>query len=163
LGRLEAFQLSSGPAAHFCAELASKSAYGEVSSLQEPEQSENGAKKPGTVLIVDDNASHLKIYCWMLQRKGYECIPALVGSTSVQLPTSGTICMVLLDYRLNSALTAADVAEQVKTGFPSAPIVLLSELPWMPDGADRYAKAFVHKGEHELLFETVAKFCAGSA
>jgi hypothetical protein len=36
-------------------------------------------------------------------------------------------------------------------------------LPWMPDGADRYAKAFVHKGEHELLFETVARFCGPSA
>jgi hypothetical protein len=51
----------------------------------------------------------------------------------------------------------------LQTGFASAPIVILSELPWMPDGADRYAKAFVHKGEHELLFETVAKFCGQSA
>jgi hypothetical protein len=99
----------------------------------------------------------------MLQRKGYQCIPALVGSSSVQLPTSGTVCMVLLDYRLNSTLTPADIAEQLKAGFPSVPIVILSELPWMPDGANRYAKAFVHKGEHELLFETIARFCAESA
>lgn len=113
--------------------------------------------------MIDDNPQHLKIYCWMLQRKGYECIPALVGSTSVELPTSGSVCMVLLDYRLNSTLTAADVAEQLKTGFASAPIVILSELPWMPDGANRFAKAFVHKGEHDLLFETVAKFCGESA
>ena len=134
-----------------------------VSSLQESEQAEERAKKTGRVLVIDDNPQHLKIDCWMLQRKGYECIPALVGSTSVALPTSGSVCMVLLDYRLNSTLTAADVAEQLKTGFASAPIVILSELPWMPDGADRYAKAFVHKGEHEVLFETVEKFCEKSA
>ncbi len=67
--------------------------------------------------------------------------------------------MILLDYRLNSSLTAADVAEQLKTGFPSVPIVILSELPWMPEDANRYATAFVHKGEPEQLFETVAAFC----
>jgi DNA-binding NtrC family response regulator len=134
-----------------------------VSSLQEPKENEKLAKKTGTVLVIDDNPQHLKIYCWMLQRKGYNCISALVGSTSVQLPTSGSVCMVLLDYRLNSSLSAADIAEQLKTGFASAPIVVLSELPWMPDDATSYAKAFVHKGEHELLFETVAKFCGQSA
>jgi len=115
--------------------------------------------KNTTVLVVDDNAQHLKIYCWMLQRQGYQCIPALVGSTSVDLPTSKNICMVLLDYRLNSSLTAADVADQLQVDFPSAPIIILSELPWMPEDAQRYAKGFVHKGEPDLLMETVARFC----
>jgi DNA-binding NtrC family response regulator len=124
-------------------------------SLQSTEQT----KKNGTVLVIDDNPQHLKIYCWMLERKGYTCVPALVGSTSVEWPKSGGVCMVLLDYRLNSSLTAADVAEQLKTGFPSVPIVILSELPWMPEDANSYAKAFVHKGEHDQLFETVAAFC----
>lgn len=114
------------------------------------------------MLVIDDNPQHLKIYCWMLERKGYECLPALVGSTSVELPTARTICLALLDYRLNSSLTAADVAEQLKAGFPLAPIVILSELPWMPDDANRYANAFVHKGEHDHLFETIAKFCGES-
>ena len=111
------------------------------------------------ILVVDDNSQHLKIYCWMLQRQGYHCIPALVGSTSVDLPTSKNVCLVLLDYRLNSSLTAADVADQLKIEFPSAPIIILSELPWMPEDAGRYAKGFVHKGEPARLMETVAKFC----
>ena len=128
-------------------------------NVQEPEEIQTESKKRHTVLVIDDNEQHLKIYCWMLQRSGYECIPALVDSTSVQLPTSRTICLVLLDYRLNSSLTAADVAEQLKAGFPSAPIVILSELPWMPDDAQGYARAFVNKGEPERLLETVAQFC----
>lgn len=49
-----------------------------------------------------------------------------------------------------------------RAGFPLAPIVILSELPWMPDDANRYANAFVHKGEHDHLFETIAKFCGES-
>jgi len=67
--------------------------------------------------------------------------------------------MVLLDYRLNSSLTAADVTDQLQVDFPSAPIIILSELPWMPEDAQRYAKGFVHKGEPDLLMETVARFC----
>ena len=128
-------------------------------SLQESRQNSEEAQKAGAVLLIDDDAQHLKIYSWMLERKGWKCIPALVGSDSVELPTSRSICMVLLDYRLNSSLTAADIAEQLKASFPSAPIVLLSELPWMPEEAHRYAKAFVHKGEPEQLFQTVARFC----
>ena len=95
----------------------------------------------------------------MLQRKGYQCIPALVGSTSVDLPTAKNVCMVLLDYRLNSSLTAADVAAKLKVDFPSAPIIILSEMPWMPEDAQPYAKGFVHKGEPDRLLETVAMFC----
>jgi|SRR5690348_8192304 len=123
------------------------------------EQTRGGGKKSSTVLVVDDNAQHLKIYCWMLQRQGYQCIPALVGSTSVDLPASKNICMVLLDYRLNSSLSASDVADQLKIDFPSAPIIILSELPWMPEDAQAYAKGFVHKGEPDRLMETVARFC----
>ncbi|HWC20070.1 MAG TPA: response regulator, partial [Terriglobales bacterium] len=89
-------------------------------STQDPDQPLKPTKTSKTVLVVDDNAQHLKIYCWMLQRKGYHCIPVLVGSTSVNLPTGTNVCMVLLDYRLNSSLTATEVAEQLQAGFPSA-------------------------------------------
>ena len=130
-----------------------------VSSSQESANTKTGRAKAGTVLLIDDDEQHLKIYCWMLQRKGYECIPVCVGSSTMELPKSEKVCLVLLDYRLRSSLTAADVAQQVKTGFPSAPIVILSEVPWMPEGAQQYAKAFVHKGNHNELFETIAKFC----
>lgn len=116
-------------------------------------------EKRSTVLVVDDDPHHLKIYCWMLERQGYECVPALVGGTSVDLPISKQICLALLDYRLKSSLDASDVAEQLKANFPEAPIVILSELPWMPQDAESYAQAFVHKGEPEALFTTVARFC----
>ena len=114
-----------------------------------------------TILIVDDDPLHLTIYKWILQREGYQCRTALVGSTSVDLPLSERIDLVLLDYRLSSSLTAPEVAEQVKSAFPEAPIVVLSELPWMPDDIRAYAAAFVNKGEPKRLIETLAAVLRG--
>jgi|SRR5215469_13718333 len=110
-----------------------------------------------TILIVDDDPLHLTIYAWILAREGYGCKKALVGSTSVELPHDEVIDLVLLDYRLSSSLTATDLAEMVKKAFPAAPIVVLSELPWMPDDISPHAAAFVHKGEPKHLLETLAE------
>jgi DNA-binding NtrC family response regulator len=109
-----------------------------------------------SVLIIDDDSLHLTIYTWILAREGYQCRTALVGSTSVKLPVDEAIDLVLLDYRLNSSLKAVEVAEQVKNAFPSAPIVVLSELPWMPHDIATHAAAFVNKGEPKRLIETIA-------
>ena len=114
-----------------------------------------------TVLIIDDDPLHLTIYRWILQREGYQCKTAVVGSTSVDLPRSERIDLVLLDYRLSSSLTAPQVAEQVKSAFPETPIVVLSELPWMPDDIRAYAAAFVNKGEPKRLLETIALVLEG--
>ena len=110
-----------------------------------------------TILIIDDDPLHLKIYTWILQREGYRCLTAVVGSTSVNLPVDETLDLVLLDYRLNSSLRAPDVARMVERAFPSAPIVVLSEAPWMPDDMQSHAAGFVNKGSPTTLLETLGK------
>lgn len=114
-----------------------------------------------TVLIIDDDSLHLTIYTWILGREGYKCRTSLVKSSSVELPVNDTVDLVLLDYRLSSSLTAIDVAEQVKSAFPSAPIVVLSELQWMPEDIRAYASAFVNKGDPHLLLQTITSVLAG--
>ena len=114
-----------------------------------------------TVLIIDDDSLHLTIYTWILGREGYKCRTSLVKSSSVELPVNDTVDLVLLDYRLSSSLMAIDVAEQVKGAFPSAPIVVLSELQWMPDDIRAHASAFVSKGEPHLLLQTITSVLAG--
>ena len=109
-----------------------------------------------TVLIIDDDPLHLKIYSWILAREKYKCKTALVDSTRVELPLEEDVDIVLLDYRLSSSLTAMDVAEQVKSAFPLIPIVVLSEAPWMPDEMRAHAEAFVNKGNPRLLLETIS-------
>ncbi len=67
-----------------------------------------------TILIIDDDPLHLKIYTWILQRQSYKCKTALVNSTSVELPADSAIDLVLLDYRLSSSLNALDVIRQIR-------------------------------------------------
>lgn len=108
-----------------------------------------------TILIVDDDELHLRIYRWILERESYRCRTALVGNTSVEFPGDEAVDLVLLDYRLQSSLTAVDLAKELKSRFPNAPIVVLSELTWIPEDIRPYAAGFVHKGEPKLLVETI--------
>jgi CheY-like chemotaxis protein len=109
-----------------------------------------------TVLIVDDDPLHLTLYTWILQSDGYKCATALVKGTSVELPSEAAIDLVLLDYRLSSSLTSLDVIHRLRSTFAPVPIVILSELQWMPDDVRDHAVAFVNKGDPRRLLETIA-------
>ncbi len=111
-----------------------------------------------TVLIVDDDPSHLKIYSWIVERGGYRTVPLLAWAQPLAIPQAEPIDLVLLDYRLGESFTAADVVEQVKTAFPSAPILVLSDMMYMPDGMEGHATAFIRKGHPEQLLETLATY-----
>jgi DNA-binding response OmpR family regulator len=108
------------------------------------------------ILIIDDDRLHLKIYTWILQRQSYECKTALVGSASVELPSDDVIDLVLLDYRLSSTLNALDVIRQIRNTFTTTPIVILSEMEWMPDDVRGHVSAFVYKGDPNQLLQTIA-------
>ena len=109
-----------------------------------------------TILIVDDDPLHLTLYSWILQRQGYKCKTAQVKSTSVDLPQDPAVDLVLLDYRLSSSLTALDVVQQLKKVFVTTPIVVLSDMQWMPDDMRGHATAFINKGDPARMLETVA-------
>jgi CheY-like chemotaxis protein len=113
-----------------------------------------------TILIIDDDPLHLQLYSWMMKKEGYHAVTALVGSDSVELPARDQVDLVLLDYRLNSSLTAREVAATVKKRFLAAPIIVLSELPWPPDDIRKFAAAFVSKGEPEVLMRSIASLTA---
>jgi DNA-binding NtrC family response regulator len=115
------------------------------------------------ILIVDDDQLHLTLYTWILQRQGYKCETALVKSTSVDLPQISVVDLVLLDYRLNSSLSSVDVAEKIKNVFPAAPIVILSEMQWMPDDMKDNAVAFINKGDPKRLVEVVNDVLQGNS
>jgi DNA-binding NtrC family response regulator len=116
-----------------------------------------------TILIVDDDQLHLTLYTWILQRQGYKCETALVKSTSVDLPQITVVDLVLLDYSLNSSLTSLDVAHKIKKVFPAAPIVILSEMQWMPDEMKDHAVAFINKGDPKRLVDIVSDVLQGNS
>ena len=123
------------------------------------------------ILIIDDDRLHLTLYAWILGRQGYRCQTALVGSSSVDLsgvdlpaadmPANGAVDLVLLDYRLNSSVTAVEIARDLRKRLGSIPIVVLSEVEWMPDDMRGHAAAFVHKGDPKFLLDTVAATLQG--
>ena len=110
---------------------------------------------PRTVLVIDDDPSHLKLYRWVLERGGFHAITALVEGGAVNLPHQPPIDAAVLDYRLGPTLTAVDLAKRLRSDSPSIPIVVLSDLPWMPEDVAPYASGFVRKGEPQQLIEMV--------
>lgn len=112
------------------------------------------------VLILDDDPSHLKIYSWIVEQAGCEPLPVEVRSTSVSLPVGAAVELVLMDYRYSSSLTAVDIVQKVKVAFPTAPVVVLSEVDAMPADMKPHAVAFIKKGEPQDLVGRLRAFRA---
>lgn len=107
-----------------------------------------------SVLIIDDDPAHLRIYGWIVAAAGYEARPALVKADRIDFP-EGSADIVVMDYRLTGQLSAVDAAEAVRQRHPSAPIILLSDLYDLPLDIAPYVDAFVRKGEPAKLVETL--------
>lgn len=104
-----------------------------------------------TVLLIDDNPSHLKLYSWIVARGGFRAVTALVNGSTLELPRTEPVELTVLDYQIGSQLKSVQVAELLKETFPSKPVLVLSDMPWLPEDIAPYATAFVSKGEPEQL------------
>lgn len=118
---------------------------------------------PLTVLLIDDNPSHLKLYSWIVTRAGFRAVTALVEGRSVPLPREENISLSLLDYRIGDLITSVEIARQLNQLFPARPIVLLSDMPWMPDDIAPYVTTFVRKGEPQQIVDTISKLLNAGA
>jgi CheY-like chemotaxis protein len=107
-----------------------------------------------SVLIIDDDPSHLRIYGWIVGAAGYEAMPALVTRDQIDFP-EGQADVVVMDYRLGQ-MTAVRAAEETRQRYPEAPIIVLSDMYDLPADIAPYARAFVRKGEPAKLVETLA-------
>ena len=110
-----------------------------------------------SVVVIDDDPTHLRIYGWIIGAAGYESLPALVTADRIDFPDSHAD-LVVMDYRLTSQLTAVQAAEMIRRRYPRAPIIVLSDVYDLPADIAPYAHAFVRKGEPARLVETLAKF-----
>jgi DNA-binding NarL/FixJ family response regulator len=79
----------------------------------------------------------------------------LVDGAQPELPSSG-VDLILLDYTLG-VVSSRDLAKKLKAHFPAAPIIVLSDMQWMPQDIAPYAYTFVRKGEPEQLLATIAE------
>ena len=111
-----------------------------------------------TILILDDDPSHLKIYSWIVQQAGCRALTVQVNSSSIDLPRAEPVDLVLMDYRYSSSLTAIDIVGAVKAAYPEVPIVVFSEMYGMPADMKQHAKAFIRKGEPQELVNRLRVF-----
>jgi hypothetical protein len=64
--------------------------------------------------------------------------------------------LAVLDYRLGPNTSAVDVATRLRDAYPDVPVLVLSDMMWMPADIAPYACGFVRKGKPELLLQTIA-------
>lgn len=108
-----------------------------------------------SIMIIDDDPVHLQIYQLIVESAGFRGLPVLVSSRGMEFPEREQVNAVLLDYRLAPNILARDVALDVKARYPSAPIVLLSDLQQAPADTASIVQAFVRKGNPEKLLEAL--------
>lgn len=116
----------------------------------------------GSILVVDDDPVHLRIYGWIMNAAGFRAVTAQVLSNEVCLPERDRFDVVVLDYRLTGTLTAVEAARQIEKKYPNVPIVILSDMFEMPADIVPYATKFVRKGEPERLIATISSLLADS-
>lgn len=109
-----------------------------------------------TILIIDDDPVHLQIYRLVLESAGFRGLPLLVSLCGMDFPEE-EVQAVLLDYRLAPNISAREVALEVKARYPSAPILILSDMHEAPADTASIVQAFVRKGNPEKLLSTLHK------
>jgi len=115
-----------------------------------------------SVLIVDDNPTHMQIYAWIVERSGYVPLLAPVRFEGVEFPEE-IPDLVLLDYHLGGLTSAVDVARLMLEKQPAIPIVVLSDAHEMPEDIAPFVNGFVRKGNPERLTAVLQEFLRHSA
>lgn len=116
-----------------------------------------------SVLIIDDDPSHLKLYSWILEGQGFTAFTTLVGTQAPTFEDHPDVDLVILDYSFRTGVKAADVAQHIRTRWPEMCILILSDVMWMPDDIAPLANGFVRKGEPEQLVAKVAELMGNNA
>jgi CheY-like chemotaxis protein len=101
------------------------------------------------ILCVDDEPNSLVLRKLVLQKAGYEVVTASSAILALDVLASRKVDLVLSD-QLMPGLTGTELARQVKTRWPSLPVILISgvnEIP--PDAA--IADLFMSKVEGPIM------------
>ena len=115
-----------------------------------------------TILCVDDEDLPRTLRKLILQKQGYQVIPASSGAEALALLERGGISLVLTD-QLMPGMTGTELTKLVKSTRPAMPVILISGVNEIPPDAI-YADRFISKvGGPQLLFDTVAEVLAAYA
>jgi CheY-like chemotaxis protein len=118
-----------------------------------------------SVLLVDDNATNLRILSLQLERLGMRCTPASSGEEALAVVKNGfEYDVAVLDMNMPD-MTGFDLGRHLTDlpGRPSAaPLVLLTSLGWRSDGAEHVFTAILSKPVKSAhLRDTLTECLAG--
>ncbi|HET6935567.1 MAG TPA: response regulator [Candidatus Angelobacter sp.] len=114
--------------------------------------------RPNTVLLVDDDLTHLTLHSMLLKNAGFRPITALVGSESVSFHENERPILIFMDYRLNTSIGPIQAGRLLRHAFPGIPIVVLSSDDSMPAEMKCVADGFVRKGDPRDLIAAAERF-----
>jgi CheY-like chemotaxis protein len=98
-----------------------------------------------SILCVDDEENALLMRKLVLERAGYEVATARSAAEALELISRKSFDLVLADYVMPK-MNGAELAAEVKSRNPHAPVVLLSALEEEPEDAGQ-ADLFLRKTE----------------
>ena len=110
-----------------------------------------------SILIVDDDPSHLKIYGLIVEGAGYRALLAQVRYAGVELPENldDPADLVLMDYHLAGRTSAVEVVQSIQARMPNVPVLVLSDALALPDDIAPFVQGFVRKGNPARLVDTL--------
>ena len=126
---------------------------------------ENGAQSPEPIrklriLAVDDDALVLMNSVAMLEDLGHEVVEASSGKQALQIVEAGSPFDLILTDQAMPGMTGVQLADAVRSLYPSMPIILATGYAEMPPGADanlrRLAKPFTMSQLSEIVSTAVA-------
>ena len=109
------------------------------------------------ILLVDDQADVRFMLSLFLEDEGLDFDEAASGQEALDRSNEKTYDLILLDQRMPPGLRGIEVAENLREGGTSTPIVLYSAFldPVVEERAGRLGLRTVDKGEPERLMDAV--------
>jgi CheY-like chemotaxis protein len=98
------------------------------------------------ILCIDDDPEGLKVRGILLESMGYKVLSETDAERGLKRFREHEFDAVVMDYQM-PGMSGGEAAQQMKRVRPETPVVILSALPWLPNGEGDAIDAFVQKGE----------------
>lgn len=119
------------------------------------------AQHKPVILCVDDEENPLILRKLVLQKSGYDVLTATSGSQALEILESRKVDLILSD-QLMPGITGTQLAKQAKVRHPDLPVVIVSGVNEIPNGAES-ADLFISKLEGPVaLSQKIASMLAQS-
>jgi CheY-like chemotaxis protein len=103
--------------------------------------------QPREILCIDDDAQSLKVRSILLESMGYAVLTELDAERGLRSFREHDVAAVVMDYEM-PGMNGGEAAVEMKRIRPEVPVLILSALPCLPEGAPQEAiDAFIQKGE----------------